>query len=167
MKTKALLWSLVFLSMEMAQCQTKEYSEKLASLYEYTVPLINSKDLNKELEKAVMPVLLDIRSAEEYDVSRIEGAKFIEFDKFSESDVADIPKDAEIIVYCSVGYRSEKIGEKLIGMGYANVKNLYGGIFQWKNEGNPVVNNHSIETDSVHAYDRYWGIWLEKGVKVY
>ena len=44
---------------------------------------------------------------------------------------------------------------------------MYGGIFEWVNEGFPVVNNQEKQTDNVHAYNKSWGIWLKKGVKVY
>ena len=40
-----------------------------------------------------------------------------------------------IIVYCSIGVRSEDIGEKLKELGYTKILNLYGGIFDWKNKG--------------------------------
>ena len=78
-----------------------------------------------------------------------------------------MPKDASIVIYCSVGVRSEKIGEKLIAAGYTNVKNLYGSIFEWVNEGNAVYNMNGKATNRVHAYSKTWGIWLKKGVKVY
>jgi rhodanese-related sulfurtransferase len=63
---------------------------------------------------------------------------------FSEEVVADLPREAPVIVYCSVGYRSEKIGEKLQKLGFQNVHNLYGGIFQWKNDGFEVLNAQKV-----------------------
>ena len=74
---------------------------------------------------------------------------------------------AFVIVYCSIGKRSEDVTLKLKKAGYTNVKNLYGGIFEWVNQGHPVYNNNNIVTDSVHAYGNFWGKWLDKGVKVY
>jgi rhodanese-related sulfurtransferase len=151
----------------MARCQTKDYKEKLESLYNHTVPLILSNDLATKLENGLHVVLLDIRSADEYKVSHLKGAQMIDYDRFEKNDIKDIPLDSKIVVYCSVGYRSETIGEKLLEIGYKDVKNLYGGIFQWKNEGFDVVNENSIETDSVHAYNKSWSKWLNKGIKVY
>ena len=81
--------------------------------------------------------------------------------------VEDLDKDKPVILYCSVGYRSEKIGERLQEMGFTEVYNLYGGIFDWKNKDNPVVNTHQNPTDSVHTYNKNWSKWLTKGVKVY
>lgn len=69
-------------------------------------------------------------------------------------------------MYCSIGYRSEKIAKKLLENGYDNVSNLYGGIFEWANQGNKVYNDYG-ETTKVHAFSRLWSVWLNKGEKVY
>ena len=158
---------LILFSLDMFRCQTKDYKEKLESLYNHTVPLVNTKELADEKKKEKPMILLDIRSPEEYAVSRIKDARLIDYNHFSTEDVLDIPKDSEVVVYCSVGYRSEKIGEQLLALGYKNVKNLYGGIFQWKNDGFEVVNKHNMPTDSVHTYNKSWSIWLLNGIKVY
>lgn len=136
-------------------------------MYRGTVPLIKSDVLKESLKKSSTPILLDVRSQKEYEVSKIPGARFIDYDTFKNKDVKSLPKDAEIVVYCAVGYRSERIGERLLKMGYENVKNLYGGIFDWKNQGYEIINSHSLPTDSVHTYNKNWSQWLYKGVKVY
>jgi rhodanese-related sulfurtransferase len=167
MKRLLALWFLLIVfSMDMASCQTKDYQEKLESLYNHTVPLIKTEDLARRINENNL-VILDIRSEEEYQVSRIKGARQINYDDFSSEDVDNIPKNSEVVVYCSVGYRSEKVGEKLQELGFQNVKNLYGGIFQWKNEGFEVENSLSMPTDSVHTYNKRWSKWLLKGVRVY
>jgi rhodanese-related sulfurtransferase len=66
-----------------------------------------------------------------------------------------IDKNTPIVVYCSIGVRSEKIGE-LIKVRIQNVYNLYGGIFEYKNEEEKVVNNQNKVTDSVHTYNKRW-----------
>ena len=81
--------------------------------------------------------------------------------------VLRIPKDAILVVYCSVGYRSEKIGEKLKALGFSKVYNLYGGIFEWSNRGYPLVDQKEQPTTKVHAFNKDWGRWLEQGTKVY
>jgi len=110
--------------------------------------------------------LLDARELAEFEVSHISGAKHIGYDNFDTSAVSGLSKESPIIVYCSIGYRSEKIAEKLLTMGFQNVSNLYGGIFEWVNQGNAVMTKGE-QTDRVHAYSRAWGIWLNKGEKVY
>lgn len=166
-KIFSLFFSFILFSLQMAGCQTKEYKEKLESLYNNTVPLIGTEELFAKMQSNISLVVLDIRSEEEYAVSRIADARFIDYDTFSVENVPDIPKSSEVVVYCSVGYRSEKIGEKLLAMGFTNVKNLYGGIFQWKNDGFEVLNTQSEPTDSVHTYNKSWSKWLVNGVKVY
>ena len=149
-------------------CGQQTYDQKLQSLYKNTVPLIQPQELKKKLNQKEI-VILDTRSAKEYQVSHLPDAKFVDYDLFDISQVDDIPKDKEVVVYCSVGYRSEKIGEKLREAGFENVSNMYGGIFQWKNEDFDVVNQTGEITDSVHTYNKRWGQWLEegKGIKVY
>lgn len=114
-------------------------------------------------------VLLDTRKKEEYDVSHIQNAIWVGHRKFKlnlvESKIVD--KKAPIVVYCSIGVRSEDIGEKLLKAGYTNVKNLYGGIFEWKNKGLPVFDQSNQETQKVHAFNRYWGKFLKNAEKVY
>ena len=111
-------------------------------------------------------LFLDAREEKEFKVSRIADAQWVGFNDFDTSRVANINKDRPVVVYCSVGYRSEKVSEQLEAAGFTNVSNLYGGIFEWKNSGQPVVNNKG-ETEKVHAYDRVWGIWLNEGKKVF
>ena len=154
---------LLLLISSLTSCGQKTFDEKMESLYKNSVPLIKASELDGKLNEVV---LLDTRAPEEYEVSHIPGAKMIHYDRFNLGDVADIPKNAEVIVYCSVGYRSERIGEKLKEAGFTDVKNLYGGIFDWKNQGYGVVNPDNQPTDSVHTYNRSWGKWLYKGTKV-
>lgn len=111
-------------------------------------------------------LFLDTRTPEEYSVSHIKNSKFISYNDFSVDRMAGIPKDTPIIVYCAVGYRSEKVTQKLVAAGFKNVTNLYGGIFEWVNGGYPVVDSKG-PTKKVHAYNKTWGRWLLNADKVY
>jgi rhodanese-related sulfurtransferase len=157
------LFSLIF-SMCMGQT---DFNSKVNSLINGSVPLVHQDSLSKILESNKKPILIDARSIEEYEVSHIKGAKFVDYDSFSSEMVEGLNKDEQVVVYCSIGYRSEKIGEKLKDMGFTNVLNLHGGIFDWKNMGHDVVNDKDMVTDSVHTYNKSWSKWLNKGVKVY
>jgi rhodanese-related sulfurtransferase len=138
-------------------CENKAFDTMLESLLKFTVPTISCKQL---YENRPHFYVLDARERPEYDVSHIVSARHIGYDKFDFSTIKDIPKDAAIVVYCSVGYRSEKIGEKLLTAGFTNVKNLYGSLFEWVNQGFPVVNNYEMKTHKIHAYNKAWGLWL-------
>lgn len=114
-------------------------------------------------------ILLDTRKRDEYEVSHLRNAHWVGHKKFNIDSVFKIipDKKAKIIVYCSVGVRSENIGERLQQAGYSNVRNLYGGIFQWKNKGYPVFDMEGRETEKVHAFSKHWGKLLTNGEKVY
>lgn len=114
-------------------------------------------------------IYLDTREIEEFNVSHLKDALWVGYKDFDEQKVLkEIPnKSQPIIVYCSIGVRSENIGEKLKDLGYTEVFNLYGGIFKWKNQGGAIYNNKGVLTDSVHAFSRYWGKLLHEGIKVY
>ncbi len=92
---------------------------------------------------------------------------FVGYDQCEMDRLKSIDRNKKIIVYCSVGYRSEKISEKLKQAGFTDVSNLYGGIFEWVNQGNPVVDEKGNVTPNIHAYSKTWGVWLNNGVKVY
>jgi rhodanese-related sulfurtransferase len=143
----------------------KSYALLLKTLYKNTVPVISPEKLAQQVAAGVPPVLLDIRSAKEFRVSHLKDAVGLSYDHFSEADVMHLSRDREIVVYCSVGYRSERIGEKLQQLGFTKVYNLYGGIFEWVNQGHPVFAGDQ-KTNQVHAYSREWAIWLKKGEKV-
>jgi rhodanese-related sulfurtransferase len=145
------------------QVQSKAYDLMIRSLISHTVPEISVDSLKKNYSKVV---LLDAREPNEYLVSHMKGSINVGYDKFSINEVKNISKEDTIVVYCSVGYRSEKVGEKLKQAGYKNVYNLYGGIFEWKNRFNLVYNDVG-ETEDIHAYGMAWGIWLSNGHKVY
>lgn len=150
-------------SASFSQVENPAYALMLKGLLTRSVPAISCEQLSEKLERVV---LLDAREQAEYDVSHIKNAKHVGYKTFAEGALAGISKDSTIVVYCSVGYRSEKIGERLKALGFANVYNLHGGIFEWVNQGNSVFNGIG-ETDSIHAYSKVWGIWLSRGKKVY
>ncbi len=114
-------------------------------------------------------IRLDIREKEEFEVSHLPNARYVGYKEFDAEKFARAFPDrqATYVVYCSVGIRSGKIGEKLQRMGYSRVRNLSGGIFKWVEEGNSIVDGDEKPTEKVHAYNRFWGMLLSKGVKVY
>lgn len=158
-----ILLSLCFCFSSTAQVKDAAYDFMLKGLYKNTVPVLTGDKL-KELKSYV---LLDTREKPEYDVSHIPQAKWVGYKSFNEDEIDPLPKDTTIVVYCSVGYRSERIGERLQEMGFTRVYNLYGGIFEWVNNGYELVDDERNATDKVHAYSKTWGIWLSKGAKVY
>jgi len=147
-----------------AQKTQQEFDQMLKEMYAYTVPLLTPSEFSKENPQDFL--ILDTREKGEYNVSHIPEAVYTGYNNFKKKLLNDIPKDKPILVYCSVGYRSERIGEKLQKMGFTNVYNLYGGIFNWSNEGEKMLDENKAPTQNVHGFNKEWSQWILKGTKV-
>ena len=143
----------------------KQFDKMVDNLLSHSVPEVKAK--NSKYDSSI--VYLDAREIDEYNTSKIENAQWVGFDNFDISKVNSLKKDQTIIVYCSIGYRSEKIAEKLQANGFTDVTNMVGGIFQWVNYNKVVFDPSNHKTTNVHAFDKEWGKWLDDGLveKVY
>ena len=114
-------------------------------------------------------VLLDTREKTEFDISHIKNSIYVGYSSFDlQTVLRHYPdKNRTMVVYCSVGIRSEDIGEQLILAGYTDVYNLYGGIFKWYERGQPVYDAANNRVKKIHGYLPRYGKWLTKGLKVY
>lgn len=130
------------------------------------VPYITVEELASPKTQAI---IFDTREPKEFKVSHLENAVCVGYDNFDIAKVEKLHpnKNKKIVVYCSLGIRSETIGKKLMKAGYTNVYNLYGGIFEWKNKNFIVIDSEEKETNKVHTYNRDWSKWLKKGEKVF
>ncbi len=154
-----LLISLCSVAQE-SKVESKAYSRMLNTLLKHSVNEVSVT----EAAQAKDVIFIDSREKQEYEVSHIQDAKWVGYDDFNMNRLKEVPKDRKIIVYCSVGARSENISLKLEEAGYKDVSNLYGGIFEWVNQGYPVYNTEG-QTNKVHPYNMLWGVWLNKGEK--
>ncbi len=109
------------------------------------------------------PLLLDAREPNEYAVSHLAGARHLPPDTPADSLrslLSGVPAGRPVVVYCSVGYRSAKVTQRLRDAGFSDVQNLSGSIFRWANEGRPVVRGDSTVRE-VHPFDATWGRLLD------
>ena len=142
------------------------YQQLLRTIYRHTVPTVPAAGLARELQQPAPPLLLDVRTPAEFRVSHLAGAHFVDADSVATAQFAGLDRAQSVVVYCSVGLRSERLGERLHALGFRRVRNLYGGLFEWMNQGHPVVNGAG-PTTNVHPYSTFWGSWLRRGRKVY
>jgi rhodanese-related sulfurtransferase len=114
-------------------------------------------------------LFFDAREPREYNISHLEKAVCVGYDKFDSKQIREKYKNLNdtIVVYCSIGIRSGTVGDKLKKMGYKNVYNLYGGIFEWKNQDKEVVDNNGNPTQKVHTFSKEWSKYLLKGEKYF
>lgn len=126
-----------------------------------TVPLITAQKLIQDYYEKKEIILLDTREKKEFLVSHIQGAIWVGYDTFDESTFLNIKKTSTVVLYCSIGVRSELIGEKFQDKGYQQVFNLYGGIFNWINNGHPIEDQNNVATKRVHGFDSKWAKWID------
>ncbi len=105
------------------------------------------------------PLLLDVRTRAEFEVSHLANARRVE--PGSDPVALALPRDRPIVAYCSVGARSSAFADGLLKAGYEDVANLEGSIFQWVNEGRPVVRG-GHPTETVHPFNALWGTLVDK-----
>ena len=115
-------------------------------------------------KKRPQPILLDVRTEDEWNVSRLPGSRRVAPNASVEEAARGIPKETPIVTYCAVGYRSAALATKLVEAGFTSVRNLDGSIFQWANEHRPLVRDKKPVT-TVHPYSSLWGRFLTDDVR--
>ena len=104
--------------------------------------------------------LVDVREKEEYEVSHLKsGVNLTQ----AENIIKEFQKSGKqiLVLYCSVGYRSSKMAQKIQQDIEKPVFSLEGSIFEWANQGLPVYKD-SKQTDKVHPYNSFWGKLLKR-----
>ncbi|WNJ16416.1 rhodanese-like domain-containing protein [Pontibacter sp. G13] len=148
-----------------AQSDSSAFDVMVEGLLDHSVPEFTVEAF-KNADQASF-LILDAREPREFEVSHLPNARCVGYDELDLSAVEHLDKTQPILVYCSVGYRSEKVAEKLKAAGFQAVYNLYGGIFDWTNQGLKVVDSSGQMTERVHGFSPAWGIWVQHGEVVY
>lgn len=107
-------------------------------------------------------VLLDVRRAAEFHMSRISGSRRVGPASRAPSVLRGLGAGStasRIILYCSVGFRSSVLARRLQVAGIGGCANLSGGIFGWVNDGRAVYNDHG-GTSAVHPFSSAWQKFL-------
>ncbi|MCI0558080.1 MAG: hypothetical protein MN733_06265 [Nitrososphaera sp.] len=94
---------------------------------------ISPNELKSRLDKGDKLVLLDVREQWEYDLAKLAGSILIPLGTLPQS-MGKLSRDAEIIAICHHGMRSADATNFLLQQGFANVKNLVGGIDAWSTQ---------------------------------
>ena len=84
------------------------------------------------------PLLLDVREEFEWAMCRIEGALLMPMNQIP-ARLGELDRDAEIVIYCHTGVRSQHVARYLASHGFRSVFNLTGGIRRWSLEVDPSV----------------------------
>jgi rhodanese-related sulfurtransferase len=111
-------------------------------------------------------VLIDVRSKQEYEVSHLLGALSWPLEQQHLWPLGQLPANRQVVVYCSVGYRSEKAAVLLQDAGVKEVFNLFGGLFGVFNNY-LLFDGHGHSVQCIHGYNKKWGKWINHGVIIY
>jgi rhodanese-related sulfurtransferase len=125
------------------------------------VPQMSTRELAERIaaNNGARPLLIDVRTRQEYEVSHLPGAVRAETPQQIASALREASDEQVVVLYCSVGVRSSKAAATLVRSRRANVFNLQGSIFQWANEGRMLIaNDRAVHV--VHPYNERWGVLL-------
>jgi rhodanese-related sulfurtransferase len=116
---------------ESGSTQTTQASESIEQV---------DADQFKKLTESPNALVLDVRTAAEVAEGHLPNAVNIDiYGSDFMAKVQELPKDREILVYCTVGARSQQAADILSKQGFAKVYNLDGGIVAWQRNGFEVV----------------------------
>lgn len=92
------------------------------------------------LAKTPAVQVVDVREKEEYSTGHLEGAALIPWSApdFTARAAKELDPKKPVLVYCRSGRRSKAAAAALAKLGFAEVRNLDGGIIAWQRAGNPV-----------------------------
>jgi len=100
-------------------------------------PSLSAAALNARREAETAPVVIDVRTSDEYALGHIPGAVNIPFDQVVQR-IALIDAPHGVALYCMVGPRARKGESALLAVGYEKVFHLEGGFAAWQAAGLPV-----------------------------
>ncbi len=85
-------------------------------------------------------IVLDVRTPEEFEEARLDGAIMIDFydDDFADQ-LAGLDRDATYVLYCRSGNRSGQTTSIMADLGFTDVADVDGGIIAWQDAGLPIV----------------------------
>ena len=106
---------------------------------------VSAQDAAATLRSTTPPRLVDVRTPEEWELARIEGATLISEELAQQ--MTSWPKDTPIVFYCHLGERSLDAASYFAGHGFSNARSMSGGIDAWSLEVDPAVPRYEVTRD--------------------
>lgn len=101
---------------------------------------VSPKVFSEQIKATKDPVVLDVRTPEEFADGYIQNAINIDFYKPDfKSQIARLNKEQTYFVYCKAGGRSASAADIMRKEGFKNVVDLDGGITEWEKAKLPIV----------------------------
>mgnify|MGYP000855934212 FL=1 len=103
--------------------------------------MISARELHTRLKEANPPLLLDVRSEVEAQISTLPGALSIPIEQLG-ARLSEVDGKREIVIFCRNGTRSRRAVLLLKENGFQQVKHLTGGINAWAQQVDPSMNQY-------------------------
>jgi len=100
-------------------------------------PSIAPTELAARRASGTAPVVIDVRTAEEFAAGHIPGAIHLPFDQVAER-ISEVDAPHGVALYCMVGPRARKGEAALLESGFRSVFHIEGGMAAWQAEGLPI-----------------------------
>ncbi|MEM9804494.1 MAG: rhodanese-like domain-containing protein [Cyanobacteria bacterium P01_D01_bin.56] len=111
---------------------------------------ISQQELVSQIEAGTAPLILDVRTAEEYASGHIPGAINIHFreidERLAELNLSD---GQPVVVYCERGIRASIAEQTLEAAGIENILHLEGDISQWRRSDLPLESPKGLENNEM------------------
>ena len=99
---------------------------------------ISVQELKARFDSGETPQIIDVREPFEFEICRLPGAVLIPLAQLP-ARLSEINREREVILQCKVGARSARAAAFLRGQGFANARNLTGGILAWIDQVDPTL----------------------------
>lgn len=120
---KLIFWTLFFAS---CSAQQNKY-------------VLTPKAFNEKLKAMENPVVIDVRTPEEFQSGTIKGAENIDFnDVHFETHIGQLDQSKTYFIYCLSGGRSAQAAGLMRKKGFKEVYELDGGMMAWRNADLPI-----------------------------
>ena len=97
-------------------------------------PTITSEELAERLAGDDPPIVLDVRSDQEWSLGHIPGAMHIPVQVITERR-GEVPRDRDVVVHCQVAPRARMAEKALMMVGHERIFHLEGGFQAWTDAG--------------------------------
>ena len=101
-------------------------------------PAITVEDLKAKRDRGEAVTLVDVREPHEWAICDLPDSMKIPLGTLP-NRLTELPRDAEVVVFCRTGGRSANAVQFLRQRGYSKAFNLAGGINRWAEQIDPTM----------------------------
>lgn len=99
---------------------------------------IAASEVAARIEAGAAPLLLDVRTPEEFASGHVPGALNIPHDQLVQRlGEIEVHRAAEVVLYCERGGRAARAADVLTDAGFRQIRHLAGDMSAWREAGRP------------------------------